>query len=180
MRMLEHLKNIKRHVRGLSLLPLFLFALLLLDISCSSIDCPVQNVVATVYALKKSDGTAETLKNASLTVTTRRKNGTDTIILDNVTDISRFQLPIGYSNPEDTLLFSIKKDTETYADTVYIKKENMPHFESVDCNISYFHTISDIRLGSHHAIESISINKPEVNYDLSTEHLHIVFKTTFE
>jgi hypothetical protein len=132
-------------------------------------------VVATVYTLKKADGTADTLKD-TLTVLSQRINRTDTAILDHVKDITLFQLPIGYTNPEDTLLFVVNSKNGSYSDVVYIKKENKPHFESVDCNIAFFHTITDVRLGSHNIIDSICINKSEVNYDLSTEHFHIYFR----
>ena len=157
-------------------LPLCLFALLLLAIGCSSIDCPVENVVATVYKLKKSNGTADTLKD-SMTIISHRINGKDTTVLKYGVNTTLFQLPVGYTNPVDTLFFVVKDGEFLYRDTVYVKKENQPHFESVDCKISYFHTITDISLITHHAIDSIVIKKTEVNYDLSTEHFHIYFKT---
>lgn len=156
-------------------LPFLLFAFLLLAVACSSIDCPVENVVATVYKLKKSDGTADTLKD-SLTVISHRSNGSDTAVLSYCVKTTMFQLPIGYTNPEDTLYFVVKKEGEIYRDTVFVKKDNQPHFESVDCKISFFHTITSVKLATHNAIDSIVINKTAVNYDLSTEHFHIYFK----
>lgn len=177
MKFLHHIGNFKKKVRGLRLLPFYLFAVLFLTISCYSIDCPVENVVATVYKPLKSDGTADTIVD-TLTILSRRINGTDTTLLDHKTQTTLFQLPVGYTNPEDTLIFCLK-DTATkltYYDTLYIKKENEPHFESVDCNISFFHTINATRLSSHNVIDSIAINKKAVNYDLSTEHFRIYFK----
>lgn len=156
-------------------LPFILFAVMLLVASCSSIDCPVQNVVATVYTLKKQDGTADTLRD-TLTIMTRRSDGTDTTLLNKSVGTTGFQLPIGYTNPEDTLYFIVSDTTGTYEDIAYIKKDNQPHFESVDCNISFFHTLTGVRLASHNAIDSIVIHKTAVNYDLSTEHFHIYFK----
>ena len=156
-------------------LPLCLFALLLLAVACSSIDCPVENVVATVYNLKKSDGTADTLKD-TLYVISRRNNGTADTLLNRSTSTTTFQLSVGYNNPEDTLLFMIRDTSGVHSDVVYVKKENKPHFESVDCKMSYFHTITGMTLGSHNIIDSIVIKKTAVNYDLSSEHFHIYFK----
>ena len=166
--------------RGLRLLPVSVFCMFVLlsaVAGCTSIDCPVQNVVATVYNLQKSDGTADTLVD-TLTILTRRSNGTDTTLLNRSVNTTSFQLPISYSNPEDTLVFALidTATKATYHDTLYIKKENQPHFESVDCNIAFFHTITGTRISSHNVIDSVSINKSAVNYDLSTEHFHIYFK----
>ena len=125
--------------------------------------------------MQKKNGTADTLKD-TLTVISRRINRTDTLLLDHVVNTTLFQLPMGYTNPEDTLLFIVNSNNSVYGDVVYIKKENNPHFESVDCNIAFFHTITDIRQSSHNLIDTIIINKRAVNYDLSTEHFQIVFK----
>jgi len=63
-------------------------------------------------------------------------------------------------------------------DTVWIKKENYPHFESVDCSAAFFHKITDVR-STHNGIDSITINKRDVNYDAKTEHFHIYLKAIY-
>ena len=177
MRMPEHIKNMKRRVRGLSLLPFLLFPFLLSNVACSSIDCPVENVVATVYQIVNEEGDPVEMDD-TLSVETKLRNRTDSLILNKKNDVAIFQLPMGYVTPEDTLVFIVNsKSQKTYRDTLYIKKENFPQFESVDCKITYFHRIISTRLSSHNAIDSIRIIKPEVNYDLSSEHFHIYFKT---
>lgn len=155
-------------VFSLSLILIFLTA-------CSSIDCPVQNVVRTVYTLQKGDMTADTLKGDTLTVFTRRRDGTDTLLLSRITGVSTFALPMGFSNPEDTLYFYQKLDSTATLDTVWIKKENYPHFESVDCSASFFHTVTDVR-HTHYGLDSIVINKSSVDYDAKTEHFHLYLK----
>lgn len=144
--------------------------------ACSSIECPVENIVASVYTLYRADGTADTLRTDTLTITSLRGLRGDTTLLNRSVDTHSFQLPMSYSQPEDTLFLTFA-DTATsnhkvYHDTVYVAKTNAPHFESVDCNISYFHEITGIR-HTRHRIDSIVINKPSVNYDLTTEHLRI-------
>jgi hypothetical protein len=135
----------------------------------------VQNVVRTVYTLQKSDMSTDTLKGDTLSVFSRRRDGTDTLLLNSMTGVSMFSLPIGYTNPEDTLYFLLQFNSTYTLDTVWIKKENYPHFESVDCSASYFHTITDVR-HTRHGLDSIVINKSSVDYDGKTEHFHLYLK----
>ena len=121
MRPNQIMKGMKKNVRGLRLLPLYLFTLLLLTIACSSIDCPVQNVVATIYKMEKADGTADTLHD-KLSILTRRSNGILDTLVNNSTNTTLLQLPVGYTNPEDTLLFEVTDASGIYSDSVYIKK----------------------------------------------------------
>ena len=165
-------------VRGLHLLPFCLFTLLLLMMACTQIDCPVQNTVYTVYNLKKADGTADTLRVDTLTIKTRRADDTDTVLLNRLcgTTASTFNLPISYTQPEDVLFLELA-DTMggKWRDTVRIKKDNLPHFESVDCQVAYFHVITTVST-SHHFIDSIVINNSKVTYDATTEHFHLYLK----
>ena len=149
--------------------------LLLLLTACSSIDCPVQNTVYTVYTLHKSDLSTDTLNGDTLTVYSRRHNGSDTLLLNQITAVTQFTLPMGYSNPEDTLYFYLKVADGETTDTVWIKKENQPHFESVDCSAAFFHHITAVR-HTRNGIDSIAINKSTVNYDGNTEHFHLYLK----
>ncbi len=153
---------------------LYISVLALAATACSSIDCPVQNSVYTVYKAVKSDGTPDTLRD-TLTIATARRDGTDSVLLNRSVNTTAFNLPVSYTAPADTLFFRIGDEEGYTLDTVYVSKENTPHFESVDCNISYFHNITSVA-HTRHAIDSIAINKPSVNYDASTEHFHIYFK----
>ena len=156
-------------------------------ISCTSIDCPVQNLVYTNYELRKADGTTDTLNKDTLWVWTERVDGTDTVISrDNQGSIvlnyfhgssaTNFSLPISYTQPEDVLYMLLRDEAGIdHLDTVRIKKENMPHFESVDCQAAYFHEITAVT-STHHIIDSIVINNPHVTYDASTTHFNLYFK----
>jgi hypothetical protein len=154
---------------------LFIILLLAVFAGCSTIDCPVQNLVYTKYYLKKGDLTPDTLNGDTLTIFTVRRDGTDSIVLNQGTEIASYNLPISYTSPEDVFYYVMEIDSVIYVDTVWIKKDNFPHFESVDCNAAYFHKITDIRYTTH-LIDSIVINNPNVNYDVNTEHFHIYFK----
>ena len=142
---------------------------------CSSIDCPVENAVYTVYELRTLDNQPDTLRD-TLFVYSVRRDGTDTLLYNAATGKTTFSLPIGYSNPEDTLLFLMfSRPDYAELDTVLLKKDNIPHFESVDCSASFFHRLTAVR-SSHNAIDTIVINKDFVDYDATTPHLYISFK----
>ncbi len=164
------------------------FILSIVGISaCTSIDCPVENRVCTVYNLMKADGTVDTLNTDTLWVWSQRADGTDTIITTHHegnlelncyygSSATSFQLPISYTQPED-VLYMLKRDTNLvyYLDTVRIKKEDYPHFESVDCQASYFHRLTEVST-THHMIDSIVIKNANVNYDAKKAHFYIYFK----
>ena len=154
----------------------FLFVATL--VACTSIDCPVQNLVYTNYALKKADGNTDTLKTDTLWILTRRVDGTDTLLLNGLcgTTATKFSLPISYTQPED-IFITLLADTAGYAyiDTIRIKKENYPHFESVDCQAAYFHKITEASV-THDAFDSISIHHSTVNYDISNYHFYLYLK----
>ncbi len=155
-----------------------LSAFLLFLAACSTIDCPVQNKVAVNYAVKTIVGGEEvndTLKD-TLYVWSTRGDGDDTLLFNSGINISSFSLPISYTHPEDKLVFCLV-DTDKVAaiDTVWIKKEDIPHFESVDCSAHFFHKLTAVR-STHKAIDTIFINKANVNYDSSIDHIHIHFK----
>jgi hypothetical protein len=153
---------------------------LLLSVNaCSSINCPVQNTVAVYYAVgyddELGDRVSETL-NDTLWVWTQRSDGTDTLLLNRGTGLQTFQLPISYQHPEDMLVFAIADTADVLTiDTVWIKKDDIPHFESVDCAAHFFHRLTDVR-STHYRIDTIAINNPSVTYDPTVTNFLIRFK----
>jgi hypothetical protein len=160
----------------LRLLPLVV--VVLLQFACSSIDCPVDNIVEVNYVVKAFDGNnevADTLKD-TLNIWSRRFDGTDTLLYNSGTGVKSFSLPMSYTEPEDVLVFKVTDTLHvTQTDTVWVSKENIAHFESVDCPTRYFHQLTAVR-STHVRIDTIIINNPSVTYDSSVKHLHIHFK----
>ena len=149
---------------------------LLVLAACSSVDCPLNNRVATVYKLA---GDVTPLADA-LTVSTTRMDGRDTILLNQATNVDSFLLPVSYNRPEDVLYFErINTRIGAMTDTVVIEKQDLPHFESIDCNPSYFHVIKRVR-HTRLGIDSIVINKENVNYDAKEAHLLVYFKNFYQ
>lgn len=148
----------------------------LLVCACSSIDCPVQNTVYSVYQLQTADERVDTLRD-TLFVFSRRSDGNDTLLFNAGIGLTSFALPVGYANPEDTLEFIlVNRPNYIVSDTVFIKKENIPHFESVDCSASFFHRLTAV-CSSHNAIDTLTINNDFVDYDAQKAHFYIRFKS---
>ena len=78
---------------------------------------------------------------------------------------------------EDVMVFAVnaKDSTGVTLDTVWIKKEDIPHFESVDCSAHYFHVLTAVR-STHLVIDTVIIKNPSVTYDPSADNIHIHFK----
>ena len=157
--------------KGKGLLGLAAIGVLL---SCSTIDCPVNSLVETKYEFYSSTGETLTLLD-TLTVVTSRQDGIDTVF-NTGSNISSFSLPISYSHPEDVFVFRFKGDGWQTADTVWIKKEDYPHFESVDCNPLFYHDLTAVKC-THNLLDSIVIKNPSVTNDNKVVHLYIYPKT---
>ena len=194
--MRDHNKRMHKGITAANSLPIALLALLFAVTACTSIDCPMNNRVYTVYQITKANGTADTLHDSISIISRRLIEQQDPVLLNRDINISKIEVPISYDSPHDELFFLfwnkiVTSDTtynsdETYVvthdtiqyyaiDTVVVEKTDHKHFESIDCTPSFFHTIVGI-LHTRNRIDSIVINNPEVNYDSSKEHFHLYLK----
>ena len=144
--------------------------------ACSSIDCPLNN---RTYASFKLAGDVTKLVD-TLTVSTPRNIDNpeeDTVLINRLVDTDSLSLPMSYQRTEDIYIFTfVQKDTELkIIDTLWVSKENEPHFESVDCNPVMFHTIKDVRF-TQRAIDDIKVNYNKVTYNDAKAHFLIYLK----
>lgn len=146
---------------------LLLFSVFGMFASCSSVDCPLNN---TVYANYKLMGKVKTLPD-TLTIWTSHNDGNDTILINQQVNTDSFTLPVSYARDRDFLYFR----TNHTIDTVTIDKTNIPHFESVDCGMNYFHEVKGIHY-TRNAIDSITIQNRDITYDASKKHFYVYFK----
>lgn len=152
------------------IIPILMMALGLMA-ACSTLDCPLNNTVYTKYKLA---GNITTLTD-TLTISTNRIEGTDRVLINKDVNVDSFILPMSYSLLEDSLFFETRNaDNRLLRDTVTVQKTNTPHFESVDCKPSFFHTITGVKT-THNSIDSIVINCKEVTYDETKPHFYIYF-----
>ena len=153
---------------------LFICLSSLVVFSCSSIDCPVQNIVSVQYEIRDKAGDALSITD-SLSVISERADG-KYVSLNRLIGKSAFSLPISYSHPEDVLYFCFTNTAGTVVDTVWIKKDDIPHFESVDCSAAFFHELTNVR-HTHNAIDSLVLINTSVTYDVNTVHFYLYPKT---
>lgn len=115
--------------------------------------------------------------NDTMTISTTKQEGTDSVLINKDVKVDSFILPMSYHQPEDVFYFEVKNQYhQVFNDTIVVKKEDKPHFESVDCSPAFFHTITEVKT-THNLIDSIVINNKEVNYDASKAHFYIYFGT---
>src|SRR5574344_335016 len=155
---------------------LILIIIAIIFVSCSTMDCGLNSLVQTNYKLA---GIVDTL-NDTLTVSTNKSDGNDSVIYNKVVGIDSLIIPMSYQNDEDVFYFEIKHKSstsfvQTFTDEVRIKKTNVPHFESIDCASTFFHEITEISY-TRNAIDSIVIKRKDVNYDITRPHFYIYFK----
>lgn len=153
----------------------------LLVAGCSNIDCPLDNVVALQVNLYDAS-TRKPLKLSD--VMTIKPAGRDTLLLNQGTGLSSFLLPLKEAGGTDTLVCTLTNAAGQEAnDTLFVTHTPRPHFESVDCPACVFHTLTAARVTSHPltlmplTLDSVSIVRPEVNYD-DAENLRLFLRTT--
>lgn len=150
----------------------FLVAVVVLA-GCSSIECPINNLVCLKYKL--GDEASEIPGTLSISII--RSDGSDSTILNRLSGKSEWTLPVSYTQAADVLVFSLTDyQSIQHTDTVSISKTNIPHFESVECSPTYFHQLTDVSW-TRHALDSVIITKSTVNYDTTGGHIKVYFKS---
>ena len=110
--------------------------------------------------------------------------GRDTTLLNMATNISSFLLPLKEAGERDTLLLHLSNTAGQRAvDTLFVSHTSHPHFESLDCPSSVFHTLTSVRATSHPlaemplTIDSVALVRSIVNYD-DVENIRIFLRST--
>ena len=149
-------------------IPILLLSCLALLGACDQADCTLDNSV-TYTCNFYAEGSKVTL-NDIITVTAC---GTDSVLVNQKQGATGIELPMSYWNEEDTLVLRIQGSGYTMEDTIWIKKNNIPHFESPDCPTKMFHLITDVN-STHTFIDSLSLVNPNVNYaDVENIQIHL-------
>lgn len=144
--------------------------------ACSSIDCPMNNLVLSSYKLKGN----VTKLPGRLTVATEPQPYQDTIVINSLENTDSFSLPMSYTHKEDIIFFYLTlSDGTEMVDTITLSKEDRPHFESVDCNPVIFHTLKGIRF-TRNTLDSAVINNPNVTYNERKANIYLYFRDDLE
>lgn len=158
-----------------------LWMLLLALVGCTSIDCPLDNVVMMQCNFYLSETETPYKLDHELTV---RPAGCDTVLLNRITDVESILLPLKEGADQDTLLLHfVSKTGQEATDTLFVNHTRQLHFESLDCPNSVFHQIHAARVTSHALSElpltadSVSIVRSTVDYN-DIENIRIFLRST--
>lgn len=148
--------------------------------ACSNIDCPLDNVVSLQCNLYDASTQSALTLSDVLSVTPA---GRDTLLLNQATGIKSFLLPLKEAGTQDTLLLHFANaQSAVQVDTLFVNHTPQPHFESLDCPSSVFHTLNAVRVSAQGSansaiVDSVSLVRPIVNYD-DIENIRLFIRTS--
>lgn len=148
--------------------------------ACSNIDCPLDNVVSLQSNLYDASTQSALTLSDVLSVTPA---GRDTLLLNQATGIKSFLLPLKEAGTQDTLLLHFANaQGAVQVDTLFVNHTPQPHFESLDCPSSVFHTLNAVRVSAQVStnsaiVDSVSLVRPIVNYD-DIENIRLFIRTS--
>ena len=148
--------------------------------ACSNIDCPLDNVVSLQCNLYDASTQSALTLSDVLSVTPA---GRDTLLLNQATGIKSFLLPLREAGTQDTLLLHFANaQGAVQVDTLFVNHTPQPHFESLDCPSSVFHTLNAVRVSAQGSansaiVDSVSLVRPIVNYD-DIENIRLFIRTS--
>ena len=146
------------------------FAFLLLLLGCTNIDCPLDNQVEMRLHFYNISSKAEVALIDSLSVRGLR-GGTTLLLLNRAFAKKSVNIPLNSAVDCDTLLFRFSGTEITATDTLFVQHQRNPHFESLDCPASMFHTLKEVSIRSRASgdtlitLDSVSIVNPNVKYE---------------
>ena len=97
-------------------------------------------------------------------------NGTDSILVNHITDTDGLQLPMSYTNSCDTVIFNYNDEI---TDTLYVAHENILYYQSMECGTVMYHKLDSIT-HTNRFIDSVSIVQQYVKFD-PNENVKIYF-----
>lgn len=139
--------------------------------SCSSEDCPINNMVVGKMQFYNQLGDAVAI-NGTLSVNVVRPQG-DSVVLNQLYNAAQISFPLSYTQQTDTLIFDYNRGAAY--DTLYVSHTNIPTLVSVDCGTAMFHTITAAH-STHHVIDTLIIKSPKVDYD-ERENIQVIYRT---
>ncbi|MBE6287607.1 MAG: calcium-binding protein P [Mediterranea massiliensis] len=133
-------------------------SLLTVSAACSEeADCSMNAramMQCNLYQINEETEVEEGIELERLTVTAW---GTDSVIVNNMSNVSNVALPLRYAADSTVLVFHYQMEPK---DTLIVRHANTPYFLSMDCGYQMKQTITDISY-TRHQLDSISITHKE-------------------
>ncbi len=152
--------------RTLSPLRHLLAAVVLLSgiAACNDTDCTTSNTAYVNYNIYDANGNSVSL-TGPVTVTAA---GTDSVLINQESNLQSMQLPLRYTSTEDTFVVHL---SEVLFDTIFVTHQNIPHFISMECGTGMYYHIDNARC-TRRIFDSISVVNPDINFD-ANEHIQM-------
>ncbi len=132
--------------------------------ACSDTDCTTSNTAYVNYNIYDANGNSVSL-TGPVTVTAA---GTDSVLINQESNLQSMQLPLRYTSTEDTFVVHL---SEVLFDTIFVTHQNIPHFISMECGTGMYYHIDNARC-TRRIFDSISVVNPDINFD-ANEHIQM-------
>lgn len=132
--------------------------------ACSDTDCTTSNTAYVNYNIYDANGNSVSL-TGPVTVTA---TGTDSVLINQESNLQSMQLPLRYTSTEDTFVVHL---SEVLFDTIFVTHQNIPHFISMECGTGMYYHIDNARC-TRRIFDSISVVNPDINFD-ANEHIQM-------
>ena len=132
--------------------------------ACSDTDCTTSNTAYVNYNIYDANGNSVSL-TGPVTVTAA---GTDSVLINQESNLQSMQLPLRYTSTEDTFVVHL---SEFLFDTIFVTHQNIPHFISMECGTGMYYHIDNARC-TRRIFDSISVVNPDINFD-ANEHIQM-------
>ena len=163
-----------------SLLAITIVSTMIGVVSCTNIDCPLDNQVEMVlnfyhFETKKEVALTDTLSVYGI------KNDTTQLLFNRAIGQRTIRVPLNVASDRDTLLLRFTSRTETTADTLFVHHIRKSHFESLDCPASVVHTLTNLEWRAHQdrtklpSVQEVVITNHNVAYE-NVEHLKVFLR----
>lgn len=100
-----------------------------------------------------NDSTMKEKALDSLTVIALNTVQGDSVVLNKSAKVSSATLPLSYAGSKTVFVFKYPKNV---SDTIWVTHTNTAHFLSMECGITMFHRIDNVK-HTFHAIDSVAI-----------------------
>ena len=132
--------------------------------ACSDTDCTTSNTAYVNYNIYDANGNSVSL-TGPVTVTAA---GTDSVLINQESNLQSMQLPLRYTSTEDTFVVHL---SEVLFDTIFVTHQNIPPFISMECGTGMYYHIDNARC-TRRIFDSISVVNPDINFD-ANEHIQM-------
>ena len=136
------------------------------EADCSMVDNRGM-MVCNFYTIDPNTGVSEKAILDSLTVTAR---GTDSVIINRMTEVSSITLPLRYTADSTELIF---RYTAHLTDTLVIRHTNTPYFVSMDCGYQMKQSIAGARYTRRY-LDSLYVSNSETSIN-GTENIQLFY-----